>query len=384
MTKKSFATLAVATALSTSGVWAADVNEDMMEVSVKNFGALPDGRKAQMYVVKGPDGSKLELTNLGAVIVSLEVPDNQGHLEDVVLGFDEPTPYLTDSPYFGAVVGRYANRIDKGQFSLNGKQYKLAINNEPNHLHGGNVGFDKLLWNGSVVDTEDGPGVRFSTISSDQDEGYPGELYVSVTYVFTADNQLIIDYLASASDDTVVNISQHSYFNLAGQGDGSILGHTLKINADFYTPVTKSLIPTGEILSVSGTPFDFNTSKSIGRDINKSHEQLSFGGGYDHNWVLRSSEFPGDLHTAAILKDPESGRTMEVVTDQPGLQFYSGNFLDGIVEGKGGIAYQYRGAVALETQHFPDSPNQPHFPRTSLKAGETFKSRTIYKFSTSD
>ena len=359
-------------------------SEKMMKISVSEFGALPDGRQTQLYTLKNASGASISMTNLGAIIVSLHVPDKNGKVEDVVLGFDEPARYLTDSPYFGAVVGRYANRIDKGRFELNGEKYQLATNNGPNHLHGGDLGFDNLLWKGQVVETEQGDGVRFSIIAPDGDEGYPGELYVAVTYVFTPENELIIDYLATAADDTIVNISQHSYFNLAGHGDGSILDHTLKINADFYTPVTKTLIPTGEILSIKATPFDFTEAKPIGRDIKADHQQIEYGGGFDHNWVLRRSEFEGQIHTAAVLADPESGRQMEIITDQPGLQFYSGNFLDGSITGKDGARYQYRGAVALETQHFPDSPNQPHFPRTTLKAGESFESRTIYRFSVID
>lgn len=360
-----------------------DNSESMMKVAVSEFGTLPDGRQTQLYTLENTSGASISMTNLGAIIVSLRVPDKNGKLEDVVLGFDKAAPYL-DSPYFGAVVGRYANRIDKGRFELNGEKYQLATNNGPNHLHGGDLGFDNLLWKGQVVETEQGDGVRFSIITPDGDEGYPGELYVAVTYVFTPENELIIDYLATAADDTIVNISQHSYFNLAGQDDGSILDHTLKINADFYTPVTKTLIPTGEILSVKATPFDFTEAKPIGRDIKADHQQIEYGGGFDHNWVLRRSEFEGQMHTAAILADPESGRQMEIITDQPGLQFYSGNFLDGKITGKDGARYQYRGAVALETQHYPDSPNQPHFPRTTLKAGESFESQTIYRFSVID
>jgi aldose 1-epimerase len=368
----------------TSSAYALGGSENEMRVKVSDFGQLSDGRSAQLYTMENEAGASVSVTNLGATIISLNVPDRRGKFEDVVMGFDEPAPYLTDSPYFGAVVGRYANRIDRGRFTLNGQEYQLATNNGPNHLHGGEVGFDKLLWKGQVLETEQGPGVRLSTIAADGDEGYPGELYVSVTYTFTQNNELVIDYLATAADDTVFNVSQHSYFNLAGHDDGSILDHTLKINADFYTPVTKSLIPTGEILAVRGTPLDFTEAKPIGRDIKADHQQIQHGGGFDHNWVLRRSEFDGQMHQAAVLTDPDSGRQMEVITDQPGLQFYSGNFLDGSVAGKGGARYQYRGAVALETQHFPDSPNQPHFPRTTLKAGETFQSRTIYRFSVTD
>ena len=371
--------LAVAGAL-TSGM-AASANGSTITVS--DFGQLPDGRSVERYTLENASGSSVSMTNLGAIIVSLEVPDRRGDIEDVVLGFDEPAPYL-DSPYFGAVVGRYANRIDAGEFSLNGKSYQLATNDGANHLHGGDVGLDKRVWEGQIVTTDQGEAVRFSTVLKDGDEGYPGELFLAVTYHFTDDNELVIDYQASAVDDTVINISQHSYFNLAGQGDESILDHTLQINAHFYTPVNKTLIPTGEVLAVEDTPFDFTRAKRIGRDIDKEHPQLTYGGGYDHNWVLDRSEFSGQLHTAAILTDPDSGRQMEVMTDQPGLQFYAGNFLDGSITGKGGARYAHRSAVALETQHYPDSPNHSHFPRTTLKAGETFESRTVYRFSVSE
>ncbi|MCP8900964.1 aldose epimerase family protein [Gilvimarinus xylanilyticus] len=378
---KRIGTLLLVAASMLNAGWALAEQDSRMKVVVDEFGKLVDGRGVDRYTIENSSGASIQLTNLGAVILSLKVPDKKGKLDDVVLGFDEPAPYLTDSPYFGAVVGRYANRIDEGEFSLNGNNYSLATNNDQNHLHGGNLGFDKLLWDGQVVETDLGTGVRFSTVSDDGDEGYPGQLFVAVTYVFTDDNALEINYQSSAVDDTVVNLSQHSYFNLAGQGDGSILDHTLQINADFYTPVDRTLIPTGEILSVKQTPFDFTQPKPIGRDIKAKHEQLSFGGGYDHNWVLRRSEFEGQMHLAAVLTDPGSGRKMEVLTDQPGLQFYSGNFLDGSVTGKEGVAYAYRGALALETQHYPDSPNQPHFPRTTLRGGESFTTTTIYRFS---
>lgn len=355
-----------------------------MKVTVNKFGELPDGRSTQLYTLKNASGASTSVTNMGAAIVSINVPDKRSKLDDVVLGFDNPTSYLTDSFYFGAVVGRYANRIHQGSFKLNGQRYQLATNNGPNHMHGGKMGFDKLLWKGQIVETEQGAAVRFSMVTPAGDERYPGEAYVTVTYTFTQENELIVDYLIAAADDTIINVTQHSYFNLGGHDKGSILDHTLKINADFYTPVTRDLIPTGEILTARGTPLDFSDAKVIGRDIDADHQQIQYGRGFDHNWVLRRSEFSGQMHSAAVLTDPASGRQMEVITDQPGLQFYSGNFLDGSSVGKGGTRYQYRESLALETQHFPDSPNHSHFPHSTLKAKETFRSRTIYRFSVSE
>jgi aldose 1-epimerase len=352
----------------------------LSNTKVSEFGYLEDGRVAMLYEVVNATGSGFKVTDLGATIVAVNVPDRKGELADVVLGFDDPNSYYT-GPYFGPVVGRYANRINRGKFSLNGKTYSLATNNGPNHLHGGVVGFDEIFWTGEIITVKEGQGVRFNMTSPDGDEGYPGQLDVTVSYVFTAANELIVDYVAKAAGDTIVNLSQHSMFNLGGHDSGSTLGHELMINAAYYTPVDKTLIPTGEIRIVAGTAFDFTKAKSIGRDINKENVQLSYGGGFDHNWVLRSTEFSDELHTAAVLTDPASGRSMEIVTDQPGLQFYAGNNLKGDIIGKGGARYPRHGGLALETQHFPDSPNQPHFPRTTLKAGETFKSRTVFRFS---
>ncbi|ANY19322.1 Aldose 1-epimerase precursor [Tsuneonella dongtanensis] len=343
------------------------------------FEKLADGREVTKWDLRGADGSGPIIMDLGATILSLQAPDMAGEMADVTFGFDTAAPYLTDSPYFGAVVGRYANRIKEGKFSLDGKDYTLAINNEPNTLHGGKVGFDKRVWKGEPVTTADGKGVKFTLVSPDGEEGYPGEVTVSTTYVWTADHKLIVDFDATTTANTPFNIAQHSYWNLAGANTAkTVLDHTLQINADKYTPVTKNLIPTGELPPVEGTPFDFRTAKPIGRDIGQSNEQLTFGGGFDHNWVLNGS----GMRVAAVLVDPTSGRRMTVSTDQPGLQFYSGNFLDGKVTGKGGNAYPYRSAVALETQYFPDSPNQTGFPDATLRPGKPFHSRTIYAFDT--
>lgn len=351
-------------------------------VVVSEFGSLEDGRTTRLYSLSNASGSRAELTDLGALLVSLTVPDRNGDHADVVLGFDNPRQYLSDSPFFGATIGRYANRIAKGRFNLNGKNYQLANNNPPNHLHGGAVGFDKRLWQGEVLDDSDEPAVRFTLLSKAGDEGYPGSLQVAVTYRLTQDNALQIDYQATADADTVINLTHHSYFNLSGHDSGDILKHQLALNADFYTPVDETAIPTGEILSVRNTVFDFTQAKAIGRDINADNAMLKAALGYDHNWVLRRGEFNGDLALAATLTDPASGRVMQVLTTEPGLQVYTGNHLNGKTSAKDGAAYGKHAGVALEPQHFADSPNQPHFPRTTLKAGDRYSSRTVYRFST--
>ncbi|WP_339898801.1 aldose epimerase family protein [uncultured Gilvimarinus sp.] len=351
-------------------------------VVVSEFGSLEDGRTTRLYSLSNASGSRAELTDLGALLVSLTMPDRNGEHADVVLGFDNPRQYLSDSPFFGATIGRYANRIAKGRFKLNGKSYQLANNNPPNHLHGGTVGFDKRLWQGEVLDDSDEPAVRFTLLSKAGDEGYPGSLQVAVTYRLTQDNALQIDYQATADADTVINLTHHSYFNLSGHDSGDILKHQLALNADFYTPVDDTAIPTGEILSVRNTVFDFTQAKAIGRDINADNAMLKAALGYDHNWVLRRGAFSGDVALAATLTDPASGRVMQVLTTEPGLQVYTGNHLNGKTSAKDGATYGKHAGVALEPQHFADSPNQPHFPRTTLKAGDRYSSRTVYRFST--
>jgi aldose 1-epimerase len=300
---------------------------------------------------------------------------------DVVLGFDRPEQYWADPPppYFGAIVGRYGNRIAKGQFAIGGKTYKLATNNGPNHLHGGNRGFDKVYWEMSTKDSAQGSSVVFTRTSPDGEEGYPGNLRATITYTLTDKNELIVDYRATTDKATPVNLTQHSYFNLAGEGSGDILGHELTINADRYTPVDDTLIPTGKLAPVQGTPFDFRTATAIGARINNDDAQLKAGRGYDHNWVLNGTG--NALRVAARLTDPKSGRSMEIQTIEPGLQFYSGNFLDGTIKGKGGHVYAHRTGLCLETQHFPDSPNQPSFPTTILQPGKVYTTRTIMTFS---
>lgn len=342
-------------------------------VTRKAFGKIPDGTAVELFTLKN-DKIEASITNLGATIVSLKVPDRAGKMGDVVLGFDSPADYYAGKSYFGAVVGRYGNRIAKGRFSLDGHQYTLAKNdNGVNHLHGGAKGFDKAVWMPRV----DGDALELTYLSKDGEEGYPGNLKATVRYSLT-DSGLRIDYSATTDKDTVANITNHSYFNLAGGGD--ILKHEIAIFASRFTPVDSTLIPTGELRQVAGTPFDFRTPHVIGSRINAKDEQLKFGKGYDQNWVLDHTG--AGLTPAARVYDPSSGRVLEVLTTQPGLQFYTGNFLDGSAKGKGGHAYQFRGALCLETQHFPDSPNHPNFPSTELKPGQTFHSATEFRFST--
>ena len=332
------------------------------------------GQPVELFTLRNANGIEIKATNYGGIITSIVTPDRSGRPGDIVLGFDTLDAYLKDPPYFGAVVGRYGNRIAKGRFTLDGKTYTLAVNNEPNHLHGGLKGFDKVVWSAAPLAGK--IGVIFSRRSPDGEEGYPGNLDVRITYELTERNELVIDYHATTDKATPVNLTQHSYFNLAGAGD--ILGHQLMIEAERYTPVDSTLIPTGELAPVQGTPFDFRTPTAIGARIGQSDEQLKNGGGYDHNWVL-SRKGPG-RQVAARVTDPKSGRTLEVSTTEPGLQFYTGNFLDGTITGKGGWVYQRRNAFCLETQHFPDSPNQPKFPSTILRPGASYDSQTMFRF----
>jgi aldose 1-epimerase len=340
------------------------------------FGTTPTGEAVALLTLTNARGMELRVMTYGGIIVSLKVPDRAGNPGDVVLGYDSLAGYLRDSPYFGALVGRYGNRIAKGRFALHGTGYQLATNNGPNHLHGGVRGFDKVVWTAEPFEGEGGIGVRLTYTSPDGDEGYPGTLRAMVTYTLTDRNELILDYEATTDRATLVNLTQHSYFNLAGSGD--ILGHDLTIAAEGFTPVDATLIPTGDIAPVAGTPFDFRTPQTIGARIGDDDEQLRRGGGYDHNFVLTRSG--AELALAARLVDSTSGRTLEIRTTEPGVQFYSGNFLDGSITGKGGVVYQRRAALCLETQHFPDSPNQPGFPSTILEPGQTYRSRTVWTF----
>ena len=342
------------------------------------FGQTEAGQPIELYTLKNASGMEAGIINLGGIVVSLKVPGRGGQIADVVLGFDKLADYEKPNPYFGAIVGRYGNRIAKGRFTLNGVEYKLAVNDGENSLHGGIHGFNHAVWQAREVPGGD-PAVELTYLSKDLEEGYPGNLTEKVTYTLTPANELRIDYSASTDKDTVVNVTNHSYFNLAGQGQGDILGHVLQLYASKFTPVDAGLIPTGELKSVAGTPFDFRQPTVIGARIDNDDEQLKRGKGYDHNWVVDGT--PGTLRPAARVSEPGSGRVLEVLTTEPGVQFYSGNFLDGTSTGKGGKVYQRRYGFCLETQHFPDSPNHPDFPTTVVKAGAEYKSTTVFRFS---
>jgi aldose 1-epimerase len=321
------------------------------------------------------------ITNYGGRVVELKVPDRDGKFDDVVLGFDDLAGYLEKNPYFGALVGRYANRIANGEFILNGRSYKLARNNGPNALHGGLKGFDRVLWEARDVSSGGIARLELQYLSKDGEEGYPGNLNVTATYSVTESNELKLDFEATTDKETVLNLTNHSYFDLTGQAAGNILEHHVVINADTFTPVNANLIPTGELRNVEGTPFDFRKPMPISARIDEKDQQLQYGIGYDHNFVLNRGG--GGPSLAARVVDPSSGRVMEVLTTQPGVQFYTGNHLDGTIKGKGGAVYGFRSAFCLETQHFPDSPNQPHFPSTELKPGQRYHQTTIFKFSCS-
>lgn len=342
------------------------------------FGTLPDGTPVEIVTLTNARGVEVRAITYGGIIVSIRVPDRHGRMGDVVLGYDTLDGYVTKNPYFGCITGRYANRIARARFTLDGRTYQLAANDGPNHLHGGVRGFDKVVWRAESVDAPGRAGVVFSRTSPDGEEGYPGALDVRVAYTLTDEDVLRVEYEATTDRPTVVNLTQHSYFNLAGEGSGDALGHVLTIDADRYTPVDATLIPTGELAPVDGTPFDFRTPAPIGARIAADHEQIRRGRGYDHNFVLRRA---GEgLVRAARVVEPTTGRTLEVWTTEPGLQFYSGNFLDGSIRGKGGHVYGHRAGFCLETQHFPDSPNQPHFPPTVLRPGERYRSTTEFRF----
>lgn len=338
----------------------------------EEFGTA-DGRKIWLYTLGNANGMKVKITNFGGIVTELHVPDREGNLADVVLGFDSLEKYKGEHPYFGAIIGRYANRIAGGEFTLNGNTYTLAKNNGKNHLHGGINGFDKKVWDVLEVTAEGETGIMLKYTSMEGEEGYPGILWATVTYTLTGLNELKIEYQAESSLPTPVNLTHHSYFNLKGAGNGSILGHVLMIDADRYTPVNEELIPTGELRDVASTPFDFREFKEIGREI------AQVEGGYDHNFVLND---PGSFRKVAEAKEPGTGRFMEVWTTEPGLQFYSGNFLDGSITGKNGKAYHQHYGFCLETQHFPDSPNQPEFPDVILEPGEKYHQLTVYRFGT--
>ncbi len=349
-----------------------------MTIEQNLFGAAPDGKSVQLFTLTNENGLRAKIITYGAIVVSLEVPDKNGKIEDVVLGYEQLSGYIEASPYFGAIVGRYGNRIAKGQFSLNGIEYHLAINNGENHLHGGVKGFDKVIWTGEPITQDDAVGVRLTYLSPGGEEGYPGNVTCEVMYLLTNKDELMVTYSAATDQPTVFNPTHHGYFNLTGDAKRDILDHQLQIFADRFTPVDAGLIPTGELRAVEGTPMDFQQPTAIGARIDSKDEQLEFGGGYDHNWVLNNQD--GSLALAVKVTEPISGRIMEVFTTEPGMQFYSGNFLDGSNTGKGGRIYNHRFGFCLEAQHYPDSPNQPGFPSVVLNPGETYTQKTVYRF----
>ena len=348
-----------------------EIKTDGLTITAEPFGMVDD-KPVSLYTLTNKNGMRVKITNYGAIVVSIETPDKAGKLGDITLGYDNLAGYLEKTPYFGAIVGRYGNRIAKGKFTLDGVEYQLATNDGENHLHGGVKGFDKVVWMPSEVKAKDNVGLRLMYVSKDGEEGYPGTLFVSVTYTLTNDNELKINYSAFTDKTTIINLTSHNYFNLAGDGD--ILGHELMLVADNYTPVDETLIPTGEIKSVKGTAMDFTTVKTIGSRIDQ------VASGYDHNYVLNNKD--GKLALAGQLYEPVSGRALDIYTTEPGIQFYSGNFLDGSITGKGGRVYKKYSGLCLETQHFPDSPNKPDFPSVVLKAGEMYGYQTVHKFYT--
>ena len=351
-----------------------------MDIQKEAFGKTPDGREVELYTLTNANGLKAKIMTYGAIVVLLEVPDRNGNFADIVLGYDTLEEYIKNNPYFGAIVGRYGNRIGKARFTLNGVEYELAANNDGNHLHGGIKGFDKVVWDAEPIRQKDCVGVKLTYLSKDGEEGYPGNLSCTVIYSLTNKDELKITYEAETDKPTPNNLTHHSYFNLAGQGARDILDHGLMLNAETFLPVDEGLIPTGELRNVKGTPMDFTRPMAISARISQDYEQLRFGKGYDHNWVLNSSD--GSLALAARVYERTTGRVMEIYTTEPGIQFYSGNFLDGSNIGKGGKVYEHRYGFCLETQHFPDSPNKPNFPSVILKPGEKYTHLTVHKFYT--
>ena len=347
-------------------------------ITKQPFGKTADGTPVDIFTLTNAKGMEARIMTYGGIVVSLKTPDRDGKLDDVVLGFDTLDPYLKGHPFFGALVGRYGNRIAKGRFKIDGKEYSLLVNNGENHLHGGKLGFDKKVWKAKSGKSTEGQTLELKYTSADMEEGYPGKLDVTVTYTLTNDNGLKIDYRASTDKNTHVNLTNHSYFNLAGAGSGDVLGHEMMINAYQATKVDKGLIPTGEIVNIKGTALDFTSPMAIGARIEAKEEQLQLGVGYDHNYVINGGG--KGLTLAARVSEPITGRIMEVMTTEPGVQFYSANHVNNVA-GKGGKTYQKRGAFCLETQHYPDTPNKKEFPTTLLRPGQTYSTTTIYKFS---
>ncbi|MGA2506177.1 MAG: aldose epimerase family protein [Chitinispirillaceae bacterium] len=349
------------------------------------FGTV-DGKAVDLYTLTNAKGVEMKVTNYGGTVTSLKVPDKAGQMGDIVLGFNDAAGYVSPAflkanPYFGAIIGRYGNRIGGAKFTLEGKECTLAKNNGPNNLHGGNKGFDKVIWDAKEIKGKTSVGIEFTYVSKDGEEGFPGTLTATVTYTLTNNNEFKIDYKATTDKPTICNLTHHSYFNLSGEGSGDILGTEIQLNASKYTPVDSTLITTGELVDVKGTPFDFLKSTAIGARVNEDNEQLKFGKGYDHNWVIDRKGQNG-LVLAATAYDPKSGRAMDVLTTEPGIQMYVGNFLDGTLVGKSGKNYTHRSGFCLETQHYPDSPNKPKWPSVELKPGQTYKTSTVYKIYT--
>lgn len=358
-------------------------NEQVPDVTIEKspFGTLPDGQPVDLFTLRNQNGMEVKITNYGGIITHINVPDRNGKMADVTLGFDSLHPYLENRPYFGAIVGRCGNRIANGRFTIDGQGYQLATNNAPSHLHGGLKGFDKYLWQPASKVGNGNATLCLERISLDGEEGYPGELHVQVDYTLNNNNELHMHYTARTNKPTHVNLTNHAYFNLTGEANQTILNHEMQINASHFIPVSKTIIPTGEIASLDNSPLDFRIAKPIGEDIGAEDIQIKYAGGYDHCWVLDKDPGNPKPQLAATAYDPSTGRVLEVLTTEPGVQFYTGNFLDGTLVGKGGIAYHQRAGFCLETEHFPDSPNQPNFPSTLLKPAEIYKTTTVYRFS---
>jgi aldose 1-epimerase len=365
--------------LGVAALVALQISTSAMTIEKSPFGKTEDGTAVDLYTLTNDKGASVKITNYGGTITSINVPDKDGKMADVVCGFNSVEEYIKGSPYFGCITGRYANRIAKGKFTVDGKEYSLATNNESNHLHGGLKGFDKQVWTAKENKKDDRIGLSLSYVSKDGEEGYPGELKTVVTYTWDNNNALRIAYSATTDKATVINLTNHSYFNLAGEGSGDVLDHRVKLNCDRYTPTDETAIPLGELAPVKDTPFDFTKPLAIGMRIGDDNQQLKWGKGYDHNFVINQEE-PGKMTLAAVVVEPKSARTLEVRTDQPGVQLYTGNFLDGTVTGKSGKKYEHRNAFCLETQIYPDSPNQKGFPKATLAPGETYKHVCVYKF----